>query len=200
MEVAGVGAQADASAQLRAGQSGLDVRTNSEVGLTTTELASLRSLSGVRGMVPLYQKRVTAQAPELGAPTSTVTLVGVQSGGAALRSISVSAGHLPTSSAHDQVAIDTALLPTLALRGQSRHRRQRPADHVDRPRSFKVVGLTDASGVGASFTQDVIFVPAPELLSSFDLGLHASLAALRLAPGPAQRRPRRRSISGSAGR
>ena len=184
IEVAGVGAQADASAQLRAGHSGLDVRASSGVGLSTSQLASLGGLSGVREVVPLYQKRVTAQAPESGAPTSTVTLVGVQDGEAALRGISVSAGQLPGSSAHDQIAIDTALLPALA-----------PPDGSlsvggsvllttsTGPRSFTVVGLTHASGVSASFTHDVIFVPAPELLSSFDLGLHASLAALRLSPG-----------------
>lgn len=184
IEVAGVGAQADASAQLRAGQSGLDVRTSSGVGLSTAQLASLRSLSGVSEVVPLYQKRVTAQAPEASAPTSTVTLVGMQGGGAALRGISVSAGRLPTSSAHDQIAIDAALLPTLAPPGGSLGigGSVRLTTSTG-PRSFTVVGITDASGVSASFTHDVIFVPAPELLSSFNLGLRASLAALRLSPG-----------------
>jgi putative ABC transport system permease protein len=183
IEVAGVGAQADASAQLRAGHSGLDVRASSGVGLSTSQLASLGGLSGVREVVPLYQKRVTAQAPESGAPTSTVTLVGVQDGEAALRGISVSAGQLPGSSAHDQIAIDTALLPALAPPGGSLSVGGSVLLTTSTgPRSFTVVGLTDASGVSASFTHDVIFVPAPELLSSFDLGLHASLAALRLSP------------------
>jgi ABC-type antimicrobial peptide transport system permease subunit len=184
IEVAGVRAQADASAQLRAGHSGLDVRASSGVGLSTSQLASLGGLSGVREVVPLYQKRVTAQAPESGAPTSTVTLVGVQDGEAALRGISVSAGQLPGSSAHDQIAIDTALLPALAPPGGSLSVGGSVLLTTSTgPRSFTVVGLTHASGVSASFTHDVIFIPAPELLSSFDLGLHASLAALRLSPG-----------------
>ena len=184
IEVAGVGAQADASAQLRAGQSGLDVRASSGVGLSTSQLASLRGLAGVEEVVPLYQKRVTAQAPQPGASTSTVTLVGVQDGEAALRGISVSAGHLPGSSADGQIAIDTALLPALAPAGGSLGVGGKVLLTTSKgPRSFTVVGLTDASGVSASFTHDVIFVPAPELLTSFDLGLHASLSALRLSPG-----------------
>ncbi len=51
------------------------------------------------------------------------------------------------------------------------------------PRDFRVVGLTGAGGVGASFTQDAIFVPTGVLLSQFNLGLHSSLDALQLGHG-----------------
>jgi putative ABC transport system permease protein len=184
IEVAGTGAQANATAQIRAGQSGLDVRASAGVGLSAQQLAALGRISGVRQVVPLYQKRVTAQAPSSGAPITTVTLVSLQNGEAALRAISLSAGHLPSASSHDQIAIDTALLPALAPPGGSLGVGGTVVlTTSDGPRSFQIVGLTDASGVGASFTHDVIFVPAPELLSSFNLGLHTSLAALRLDPG-----------------
>jgi putative ABC transport system permease protein len=184
IEIAGVNAQAGAAAELRAGQSGLDVRAGSGAGLTAQQLATLGDVAGVREVVPLYQKRVTAQASQSRAPATTVTLVGLQDGGAALRSVSLSAGHLPSASSHDQIAVDAALLPALAPpSGRLGVGGSVLLTTSTGPRSFRIVGLTDASGVSASFTHDVIFVPAPELVSSFNLGLHASLAALRLAPG-----------------
>jgi putative ABC transport system permease protein len=184
IEVAGVSAQAGAAAQLRAGQSGLDVRSAAATGLSPEQLATLGAIPGVREVVPLYQKRVAAQGPGLDAPTTTVTVVGLQNGGAALRTVSLSAGRLPAPSSEDQIAIDSALLPTLAPPSGSLG----VGDTVllttsTGIRAFQIIGLTDASGVSASFTHDVIFVPTPELLSSFNLGLNASLAALRLAPG-----------------
>jgi putative ABC transport system permease protein len=188
IEIAGVDAQGSAAAQLRAGQSGLDVRAGSGVGLTAAQLTAMEGIPGVSQVVPLYQKRVTAQASGAGAPVTTVTLVGLQNGEAALRSVSLSSGHLPGASDRDQIAVDSALLPSLA-----------PANRQlglggtlllttsTGPHAFRIVGLTDASGVSASFTHDVVFVPAPELTSSFNLGLHASLAALRLVPGTSAR-------------
>jgi putative ABC transport system permease protein len=184
IEVAGVSSQAGAAAQLRAGQSGLDVRASAGAGLSQTELSELATISGVREVVPLYQKRVTAQASGAQAAAVTVTLVGLQDGETALRSINLSAGRLPAPTSPDQIAVDTALLPTLAPPGGDLGLGGTVLlTTVTGPRAYHIVGLTNASGVSASFTQDVVFVPAPELLSSFNLGLRASLAALRLAPG-----------------
>lgn len=184
IEVAGVDAQAGAAARLRAGASGLDVRAAGGAGLSQPELTQLAGIAGVREVVPLYQKRVTAQAPGVQAPAVTVTLVGLQAGEAALRTVSLSAGRLAGATSPDQIDVDSALIPTLAP----------PDGHLGiggtvllttatGPRAYHIAGLTDASGVSASFTQDVIFVPTPELLSAFNLGLRTSLAALRLAPG-----------------
>jgi putative ABC transport system permease protein len=186
IEVAGVNAQAGAAARLRAGGSGLDVRASAGAGLSQQALAQLGGIPGVREVVPLYQKRVTAEAPGAQAPAVTVTLVGLQDGEAALRAISLSDGRLPAPDSPDQIAVDRALLPALVP----------PNGHLGvggtlllttatGPRAYHIVGLTDAGGVSASFTQDVIFVPTPELLASFNLGLRASLAALRLTPGTA---------------
>ena len=184
IELAAVGAQANAAARLRAGGSSLDVRATAGAGLSARELAAAAGIPGVREAVPLYQKRVTAQGPLPDSPTTVVTLVGLQDGGAALRGITLSAGRLPAASSSDEIAIDTALRPALASGGS-------PLElgssilltSATGPRAFRVVGLTDAGGVSASFTHDVIFVPAPDLLHSFGLGLSASLDALRLAPG-----------------
>ncbi len=184
IEVSAVSAQAGAAARLRAGQSGLDVRSTSGAGLTAQQLTALREIPGVQEVVPLYQKRVAAQGPGSAGPITTVTLVGLQNGEAALRAVTLSAGSLPGASSDDEVAVDAALLPALAP----------PNGNLGVGssvwlttslgiRSFRVVGVTDASGVTASFTHDVIFLPTPELLSSFDLGLTTSLAALRLDPG-----------------
>ena len=186
IEVAGVNTQAGAAARLRAGGSGLDIRASAGAGLSQQQLTELAGIAGVREVVPLYQKRVTAQATGAQAPAVTVTLVGLQDGEAALRAIGLSDGRLPGEASPDQIAIDSALIPALVP----------PNGHLGvggtvllttatGPRAYHIVGLTDASGVSASFTHDVVFVPTPELLSSFNLGLRASLAALRLTPGTA---------------
>jgi putative ABC transport system permease protein len=184
IEVAGVNSQAEAAVRLRAGQSGLDVRSTAGTGLTPQQLATLGTIAGVREVVPLYQKRVAAEGPGADAPTTTVTVVGLHDGEAALRAVNLTAGSLPAASSQDQIAIDTALLPTLAPSDGSLGLGDTVLLTTSTGiRAFTIVGLTDASGVSASFTDDVIFLPTPELLSSFNLGLNTSLAALRLAPG-----------------
>ncbi len=189
VDIAGVNAQAQAAASLRAGASGLDVRAAAQTGLTPSELATLGSLPGVRDVVPLYQKRVVAQAEEDGSSPTTVTVVGIDDGGAALRFIPLAAGHLPAPSSRDQIAIDARLLDALAPPGGSLALgRAVLLTTGTGPQVFRIVGLTRAGGVAASFTQQAVFLPRGELLSAFKLGLHTSLAALRLAPGatPAQ--------------
>jgi len=183
VDLAGVSAEAEAAAGLRAGASGLDVRATGASGLSTDQIADLAALQGVTQVVPLYQKRVIAEAAQPGAVTATVTVVGIQDGGAALRRVTLTAGRLPRASSSDEVALDSGLAQALAPTG----RRLAIGGTVMLTTStgtsgFRVVGLTSASGVSASFTQDAVFMPAAELLRAFPLGLHASLAALQLGP------------------
>jgi putative ABC transport system permease protein len=184
VDIAGVAAQARSAAAMRAGGSGVDVRAASAAGLTSAQIHLLGSLPGVARAVPLYQKRVTADPGASGSAAATVTLVGLEGSGAALRPVAVTAGRLPGPESRDEVAVDSGLLG--ALGGKDRELRLGDSlllTSATGPRRFTVVGVTGAGGVAATFTQDAVFLPAAELLRDFELGLHASLVALGLTPG-----------------
>ena len=184
IDIAGVAAQARAAAAVRAGGSGLDVLSVAAGGLSPSQLSSLTALPGVTASVPLYQKRVAAEAAYVGSPVNTVTVVGIEDGRAALRPITLTAGRLPGSGSPGQVAVDASLLDALAPPGDSLGLGSTlMLTTGSGPRDFRVVGLTGAGGVGASFAQDAIFVPSGVLLSQFNLGLHTSLDALQLGHG-----------------
>lgn len=184
IDIAGAQTQAREAATDRTGASGLDVQTTAGAGLTPDQLTALNLIPGVDQVAPLYQKEVSARASPSGSPVATVILVGITGGEAALRPIAVVAGSLPAAQSNDEVAMDSALGTALAPSGSivgigGTLLLTTATGEV----TFRVVGLTAPGSVSASFTRDVIFVPQAELLRSFDLGLRAPLAALRLAPG-----------------
>ncbi|MGD0833807.1 MAG: ABC transporter permease [Candidatus Dormibacteria bacterium] len=184
IDIAGAQTQAREAAAARTGSSGLDVQTTAGGGLSSDQLAALSGVPGVEQVAPLYEKEVSARAAQAGSPVTTVILVGISGGQAALRPIALVAGSLPDAQSQDEVAMDLSLRAALAPAGSTLQLGDSLLLTTSSGEvSFRVVGFTAPGSVSASFTRDVIFVPQAELLRAFDLGLRAPLAALRLAPG-----------------
>jgi putative ABC transport system permease protein len=181
----GLGAQAAAAQQARAGRSALDVRVEAGSGLQSDQVDKLARLAGVAQAVPLYEKRVAAGAAGAGIEGLAVTLVGLNDGSAALRPVTVVAGRLPHRGSTSEVAIDqglaTALVPTPSKAIRLGQRIQMITNTG--PDVFTVVGFTSGTSGGPAFTRSAVFIDDAAMLSVFRLGLQTPLVALRLALG-----------------
>ena len=172
------------AASLRAGQSGLDVRTSAAGGLSDDQLKLLASIHGVTAVSPLYEKRVIGLSLDPAQLAVTVNLISLHQGEIALRPLTVVAGRLPRPDSHSEIALATQLQSVFSVHGTPAHLGSTIIlNTVTGPDRFTIVGLTDAPNVSETFTQEAIAVPEAELLSAFNLGLNTPLAALQLAPG-----------------
>ena len=181
----GLAAQATAAQQTRAGRSSLDVRVDAGSGLTPDQVAQLDALPGVAQAAPLYEKRVAAGTAGAGIEGLAVTLVGLDDGSAALRSVTVTAGRLPRRGSTSELALDlglaTALSPIPSKPIELGERIQLITDTG--PDVFSVVGFTSGTSAGPAFTRSAVFVDDAAMLSVFKLGLQTPLVALRFSPG-----------------
>jgi putative ABC transport system permease protein len=176
--------QAVAAQQLRAGASSLDVRVDAGAGLTTDQVAALGKLHGVAQAMPLYEKRVVAGTTGNSLNGITVTLVGLQDGSAALRTVGVGQGRLPHPGSTSEVALDQGLQQALAAPDKPLSIGQK-VDLVTNtgPDTFTVVGFTTGTIGGPAFTHSAVFTDNAAMLSVFRLGLRTPLVALRFEPG-----------------
>jgi len=176
--------QATAAQQLRAGASSLDVRVDAGAGLTTDEVTALGKLHGVAQATPLYEKRVVAGPVGSSLTGVTVTLVGLQDGGAALRTVALRQGRLPHPGSTSEVALDQGLQQALTAPGKPLAIGQKVELITNTgPDEFTVVGFTTGTSGGPAFTRSAVFTDNAAMLSVFRLGLRTPLVALRFEPG-----------------
>lgn len=183
--IQGLTAQAGEAKLQQAGASSLDVRVDSGAGLAPAQITTLSELPGVVQAVPLYEKQVTAGPAGSSLEGTTVTLVGLQDGSAALRTVSVVAGRLPRPGTTSEVALDEGLSTALTGGFGTPIEIGQKIQLVTQtgPDLFRVVGFTSGTSGGASFTHDAVFVDDAAMLGPFGLGLHTPLVALRFGPG-----------------
>jgi putative ABC transport system permease protein len=185
--IQGLTAQAEAAQLQQAGASSLDVRVDSDAGLTPADVTTLGELAGVVQAVPLYEKQVTAGPAGGSLDGASVTLVGLQDSTAALRSVSVVTGRLPLPGSTSEVAMDQGLSTALTGGFGSPIQIGQKLQLITGtgPDLFRVVGFTSGTSGGPSFTHDAVFIDDAAMLGPFALGLRTPLVALRFGPGVA---------------
>lgn len=177
--------QAHEATAFRAGLSSLDVRSTAGTGISSDQVSALRRIPHVVDVEPLVTKRVTAKTTPSTVNGFTVSLFGVHAGAVALRPVVITAGQLPATGNHTDVAIDTSLATALARDPT------RPLQVGDTlalvtssgTESFRISGLTSGTSGGAAFTHSAVFVDESELDSAFASGLRSPLVALRIESG-----------------
>ncbi len=186
LTLAGLDDQASSAQRLRAGASGVDVRTVAGPGLDAGDLASLRGIKGVAGVSPLLQKSTVARVSASAIEGLDVSVVGLDGGRAALRPLHLVGGRLPADGALTEAVLDQGVAAALRSTGAAHAVRVGETVRLvtrDGDRVFTVVGITAAGAGGPAFSGPAVFVSRAAAEGPFGLGLRTPLAAIRLAPG-----------------